>query len=192
VTSSCTTTAGALAGLGIGAQHLRQVIGVVKSFQTRVGAGPFPTELHGEIADRLRGTGDRPWDEFGTTTGRPRRIGWLDAVLLRYAHRINGFTTLALTKLDILSGLDPLCLCTEYRRHAGDEAPIEVADLERASPIYLALPGWQSDLQQARAWEELPAPARDFVLEVERQCGAPIGLISVGPERQQLVERNPR
>ena len=192
VTSSCTTTAGALAGLGIGAQHLRQVIGVVKAFQTRVGAGPFPTELHGEIAERLRGTGDQPWDEFGTTTGRPRRIGWLDAVLLRYAHRINGFTAMALTKLDILSGLDPLGLCTEYRRQAGDEAPIEVADLDRATPIYFSLPGWQSDLQQARAWEELPAPARDFVLEVERQCGVPIGLISVGPERQQLVERAPR
>ncbi len=192
VTSSCTTTAGALAGLGIGAQHLRQVIGVVKAFQTRIGAGPFPTELHGEIAERLRGTGDRPWDEFGTTTGRPRRIGWLDAVLLRYAHRINGFTALALTKLDILSGLDPLCLCTEYRRQAGDETPIEVADLDRATPIYLALPGWQADLQQARAWQELPAPARNFVLEVERQCGAPIGLISVGPERQQLVERDHR
>ncbi len=192
VTSSCTTTAGALAGLGIGAQHLRQVIGVVKAFQTRVGAGPFPTELQGEVAGRLRGAGDRPWDEFGTTTGRARRIGWLDGVLLRYARRINGLSALALTKLDILSGLDPLCLCVEYRRQAGDEAPLGLADLEQVEPSYLTLPGWQSDVQHARTWEDLPAPARDFVLEVERQAGVPVWLISVGPERQQLIERAPR
>jgi adenylosuccinate synthase len=189
VTSSCTTTAGALAGLGIGAQHLRQVIGVVKSFQTRVGAGPFPTELSGEIADRLRGTGDRPWDEFGTTTGRPRRIGWLDAVLLRYAHRLNGLTALALTKLDILSGLDPLYLCSDYRHLASDQAPLDMSDLPQVSPIHLSLPGWQSDLQHARTWEDLPVTARNFVLEVERQAGVPVWLISVGPERHQLVER---
>ena len=189
VTSSCTTTAGALAGLGIGPQQLRRVIGVVKAFQTRVGAGPFPTELHGELADRLRGTGDRPWDEFGTTTGRPRRIGWLDTVLLRYAHRINGFTALALTKLDILTGLDPLRLCTEYRQQTMDGAPFDAADLEHASPGYLSFPGWQDELQRARTWEDLPPQARDLVLALEQQAGVPIGLISVGPERDQLIER---
>jgi adenylosuccinate synthase len=189
VTSSCTTTAGALAGLGIGAGHLRRVIGVVKAFQTRVGAGPFPTELHGETADRLRGSGSQPWDEFGTTTGRARRIGWLDAVLLRYARRVNGLTSLALTKLDILSGLDPLKVCSEYRHPADEGLSVEPADLEGVKPVYISLPGWQADLHSARTWEELPAPARDFVLAVQHLSGVRIEYLSVGPERDQLIER---
>jgi adenylosuccinate synthase len=164
------------------------VLGIAKAYSTRVGSGPFPTELEscpGSIGEHLTTKGG----EFGTTTGRPRRIGWLDAVLLRYAHRLNGLTALALTKLDILSGLDPLYLCSEYRHLAGDEAPLEMTDLAQASPTYLPLPGWQSDLQHARTWEDLPVTARNFVLEVERQAGVPVWLISVGPERHQLVER---
>ena len=115
VTSSNPTTPGVLIGLGLGLQHVGRIIGVTKAFQTRVGEGPFPTEVSGKVADRLRGTGSNPWDEFGTTTGRPRRVGWLDGVLLRYAIRINGLTELAITKLDILSGLDSLYICTHYK-----------------------------------------------------------------------------
>ena len=114
------TAAGALIGLGIGPRHIGRVIGVTKVFQTRVGEGPFPTELTGELADRLRGTGANPWDEFGTTTGRPRRVGWLDVVLLRYAAQVNGLTELALSKLDILTGIHPLQICVAYRTEAGE------------------------------------------------------------------------
>jgi adenylosuccinate synthase len=118
VTSSSTTAPGALTGLGLGmgAACSASVIGVVKAFQTRVGSGPFPTELSGDLAMRLRGTGANPWDEYGTTTGRARRVGWLDGILLRYAVRINGFTELTVTKLDVLSGLENIKLCTAYRR----------------------------------------------------------------------------
>jgi len=121
VTSSSTLASDALAGLGLGITAARdaEVMGVCKAFQTRVGSGPFPTEVQGELAKRLRGTGANPWDEFGTTTGRPRRVGWLDGALLRYAVRVNGLTELVITKLDVLSGLDEVKLCTAYT--AGDE-----------------------------------------------------------------------
>ena len=122
VTSSSTVAAGALTGLGVGIRFIGRVIGVTKAFQTRVGSGPFPTELSGELATQLRGTGANPWDEFGTTTGRPRRVGWLDSVLLRYAVRVNGLSELVLTKLDVLSGLNPLKICTAYRV-AGKPSP---------------------------------------------------------------------
>ncbi|MCJ7514290.1 MAG: adenylosuccinate synthase [Anaerolineales bacterium] len=194
VTSSCTTTAGALAGLGVGPGHLRHVLGVAKVFQTRVGAGPFPTEIQGPTADRLRGTGDQPWDEFGTTTARPRRIGWLDAVLLRYAIRINGLTEIALTKLDILNGLDPLMMCTAYLGEGGASGDLDsgLDELEQVSPSYLSLAGWQADLRQARSWDDLPDAARDYVQEIERQIGLPVRLISVGPERKQIIARGDR
>ena len=116
VTSSCTTSAGVFSGLGLGVQPVRKVVGVAKAFQTRVGAGPFPTELDGEMAHFLRGTGANPWDEYGTTTGRPRRVGWLDLVLLNYAREVNGFSELFLTKLDVLSGLKEIPVCTAYQR----------------------------------------------------------------------------
>ncbi len=174
--------------MGLG--QVERVIGVTKAFQTRVGEGPFPTELHGDLATRLRGTGENPWDEFGTTTGRPRRVGWLDCVLLRYAARINGLTELALTKLDILTGLDPLKICTAYR--AGEEIyeqlPYGPSDLSPFEPIYEELPGWHSDVNEMRRWEDLPEEARAYLLRIETLSGVPIRLVSVGPERHQVIE----
>lgn len=191
VTSSNPTTAGALLGLGIGPGHLGRVLGVTKAFQTRVGAGPFPTEVQGEVALHLRGTGEQPWDEFGTTTGRPRRVGWLDLVLLRYAVRVNGLTELALTKLDILTDLHPLKLCVAYRRAGAtyEQLPMGPGDLTDFEPVYEQLPGWDRDVRTARAWEDLPPAARAYVTRIETLTGVPVRLISVGPERQQVVVR---
>ncbi len=189
VTSSHPTTPGALLGLGVGPKHLRRIIGVTKAFQTRVGSGPFPTEIFDETADRLRGTGENPWDEYGTTTGRPRRVGWLDGVLLRYAVRVNSFTELALTKLDILSGLDPLRLCVAYR-HDDDllsDLPDSPADLSPFTPEYEEHTGWQIDLSQAHYWGDLPPEAQDYVHRVEALTDLKVRLISIGPEREQVI-----
>ena len=190
VTSSYPSAAGALLGLGLGVGFVERVIGVTKAYQTRVGAGPFPTELSGDLALHLRGTGEHPWDEYGTTTGRPRRVGWLDMVLLRYAARVNGLTELALTKLDILTGLDPLRICTAYRQgeQVYRDLPLGPGALEDFEQIYEELPGWQSDLRDARAWEELPSQARAYILRIEELSGVPVRMVSVGPERQQVVE----
>ena len=193
VTSSSTTAPGALPGLGLGldaAAHAG-VVGVVKAFQTRVGSGPFPTELFGEQAVRLRGTGSNPWDEFGTTTGRPRRVGWLDGVLLLYSVRINGISELAVTKLDVLSGLERLKLCTAYRRDGKTltDLPFGPADLSPYEPVYEELPGWTEDVTKVRKWADLPAAAKNYLKAISDLAGVPIRLVSVGPERQQLVEK---
>jgi adenylosuccinate synthase len=190
VTSSTPTAPGALVGLGLGLGYEERVIGVTKSFQTRVGSGPFPTELGGDLAQRLRGTGEQPWDEFGTTTGRPRRVGWLDLVLLRYAVRINGITELALTKLDILSGFDSLLLCTSYRQGGLEfsNLPFGPSDLSGFEPVYEQVPGWQEEIGNTRTWEDLPAAARSYILRIEELIGVQVRLVSVGPEREQVVE----
>jgi len=168
-----------------------RVIGVTKAFQTRVGEGPFPTEVFGSAAERLRGTGLNPWDEFGTTTGRPRRVGWLDGVLLRYAVRINGLTELTITKLDILSGLDTLRICTAYnaggKTHA--ELPLGPADLAPFEPVYVEMPGWKQDLSAARRWDDLPGEAQTYIERIEALAGIPVRMVSVGPERAQVVLR---
>jgi adenylosuccinate synthase len=190
VTSSHPTAAGALLGLGLGAAPIRRVIGVTKAFQTRVGSGPFPTEVDGETALRLRGTGANPWDEFGTTTGRARRVGWLDGVLLRYAVRLNSLTEIMMTKLDVLSGLNTIRVCTAYRA-AGreyEQLPLGPADLSPFEPIYEELPGWQADLQSVRRWADLPAEAQAYVRRVEQIAGAAVCQVSVGPERDQVVD----
>ncbi len=161
VTSSCTTATGLFGGLGIGIQPVQRVVGITKAFQTRVGDGPFPTELAGEMAVRLRGTGANPWDEYGTTTGRPRRVGWLDGVLLRYVVEISGISELAVTKLDVLSGIAALKICTGYTlagRPAGGE--LAMARLGKYQPVYEELPGWKEDVSGARRMEDLPAAAR--------------------------------
>ncbi len=191
VTSSHPITAGALLGLGTGPQHLDRIIGVAKAFQTRVGEGPFPTELHGALADRLRGSGEHPWDEFGTTTGRPRRCGWLDLVLLRYAARINGLTELALTKLDILSGLEPLMLCDAYAvgEHQTQDLHKGPSALVEAEPVFEEVDAWAGDLGRVRDWDDLPAAAQGYVGRVEASVGLPIKMISVGPERDQFIQR---
>ncbi len=185
VTSSHPTVPGALQSLGVGPGQLRRIVGVTKAFQTRVGSGPFPTELHGAAAERLRGTGANPWDEFGTTTGRARRCGWLDGALLAHAARLNGLTELAVTKLDILSGVDPVPIATGYR--AG--LPEDLSDLAQAAPIYADLPGWTEDLRTCRRWEALPQAARGYVERLEALAGVPVRLISVGPERDQVIDR---
>lgn len=196
VTSSTPTAPGALVGLGLGVGCVERVLGVTKAFQTRVGAGSFPTEVFGETAERLRGTGKNPWDEFGTTTGRPRRVGWLDLVLLRYAVRVNGLTELALTKMDVLSGVDPVRICVAYcNKDLPDsdsniihDLPLGPGHLAPYEPVYEELPGWSQDLRDVKRWEDLPSQARDYILRIEELCGVPVRLVSVGPEREQIIE----
>ena len=194
VTSSTTTAPGVLTGLGLGLTTAvdATVTGVCKAFQTRVGAGPFPTEVFDDLALRLRGTGTNPWDEYGTTTGRPRRVGWLDGVLLRYAVRINGLTELVITKLDILSGFETLKLCVGYKRDgkALSDLPSGPSNLETFEPAYEELPGWSEDVSGARHMEDLPTTARDYITRISILAGVPVSLVSVGPEREQVVEVN--
>lgn len=189
VTSSSPTTGGVFNGLGVGPQFVGRVIGVTKAFQTRVGEGPFPTEAFGAEAERLRGTGQNPWDEFGTTTGRPRRCGWLDLVLLRYGQRVNGLTELALTKLDVLSGLSTLQLCTAYTMGGvtHTELPLGPADLSPFAAVYETLPGWQEDVSGARTLADLPLAARHYLARIESLTGVPVTMVSVGPERSQII-----
>jgi adenylosuccinate synthase len=193
VTSSSTTAPGVLTGLGLGltAANGAVVTGVCKSFQTRVGSGPFPTEVFDDLALRLRGTGANPWDEYGTTTGRARRVGWLDGVLLRYAVRVNGFTELVITKLDILSGFEKIKVCTGYREGAKihTDLPFGPSNLAPFEPIYAELPGWSADVSGIRQWRELPAAAQKYLETVSQVAGVPLRLVSVGPEREQIVEK---
>lgn len=191
VTSSSSCSGGAFTGLGVGPQFAGRVIGVAKAFQTRVGEGPFPTEAFGAEAERLRGTGTNPWDEFGTTTGRPRRCGWIDLVLLRYAARVNGLTEIALTKLDVLSGLDQVKLCVAYAGPDGQthtELPLGPSDLSPFTPVYEAVPGWSEEVGGARTLNDLPAAAQAYVTRIEALTGVRVSLISVGPEREQVVK----
>lgn len=191
VTSSNATVGGVLTGLGVPAQAVTRVVGMAKAFCTRVGAGPFVTELGGELALRLRGTGVNPWDEYGATTGRPRRVGWFDAVALRYAVQTNGLTELALTKLDILTRLDPLRICVaySYRGECLEDFPQDGEVLAQCKPIYEELPGWQEDVTAARSFSDLPAEARAYIARIEALAQVRVTMASVGPERTQLVTR---
>jgi adenylosuccinate synthase len=191
VTSSHPIAPGALLGLGIGAKYIRRTIGIAKAFQTRVGTGPFPTELEGSILDHLRGSGENPWDEFGTTTGRPRRCGWLDGVLLRYAARINGLTEVVITKLDILSGLNLPHIAIAYQRDGEEfrDLPDGPVNLDTFSPVYQKLHGWETDLWEIRHWRDLPNEAQDYIRTIEELIATPISTISVGPEREQVIYR---
>lgn len=189
VTSSHPTAAGALTGLGVGPKAVDRVIGVAKAFTSRVGSGPFPCELSGEEAVRLRGTGDNPWDEYGTTTGRPRRVGWLDLVMLRQAHRINSLTELAITKLDILSGLDEIPVGVGYEINGKriDYVPSDLERLGRCTAVYKTLPGWQEDVTGVRRFQDLPANAQAYINFIAGQVNVPITYISVGPARDQVI-----
>ncbi len=193
VTSSCTTAAGIFSGLGIGIQTVKRIIGITKSFQTRVGAGPFPTELFDDTALFLRGSGANPWDEYGTTTGRPRRVGWLDLVLLKYTIEINGATELFITKMDVLSGLDEIKYCTEYKKDGMSISELDfsggAAGLERCQPVYQSTPGWSKDLRPLRKWEEIPPLAKKYIQIIEDSCGIPVTRVSVGPERTAVITR---
>jgi adenylosuccinate synthase len=189
VTSSSPTTGGALTGLGFGPKYVERVVGVAKCFSTRVGGGPMATELGGELGDRLRGTGENFWDEYGTTTGRPRRCGWLDAVMLRYASDVNGFTDLVLTKLDILSGFEELKIATAYEADGNrvEYPPSTIAELERATPIYETTPGWHEDVTGVTKYADLPEALREYVRRISELCDTPVTMVSVGPERDQLI-----
>ncbi len=189
VTSSSPTAGGALTGLGIGPKTVGRIVGVAKAFTTRVGSGPFPCEVTGAVALRLRGTGANPWDEYGTTTGRPRRVGWLDLVILRHAARVNSLTELALTKLDILSGFAELPVCVAYERNGQriEHLPCDLEELALCRPVWVTLPGWDADISGARRLEDLPAEARHYVNFISEQVGLSVPLISVGPARNQIV-----
>jgi adenylosuccinate synthase len=185
VTSSNTVAGGACTGAGLGPLQIDQVIGVLKAYSTRVGAGPFPTELEDGVGEGLRQRGR----EFGTTTGRPRRCGWLDLVPLRRAVAINSASAMMLNKIDILSGLAEIKACVAYRIDGQivEESPLSLAQLERAEPVYETFPGWPEDISAARTVADLPAAARRLVAAIEERAGAPIALISVGPERTQTL-----
>nr|HID12702.1 adenylosuccinate synthase [Anaerolineae bacterium] len=187
VTSSSTVVGGALSGLGFGPRHVSRVIGVAKAYTTRVGAGPFPTELLDEVGDRIREVGG----EYGTTTGRPRRCGWLDLVILRYAAQVNGLDELALTKLDVLSGLDHIKVAVAYERD-GERTEVFPAEfglevLAQWKPIYEELPGWAEDISGIRRREDLPPAAQEYVARIEEWVGVPVTFIGVGPEREQAI-----
>jgi adenylosuccinate synthase len=191
VTSSHPTIGGVMYGLGVGPQHIQRVVGVIKAYQTRVGAGPMPTELTGELGERLRGTGAQPWDEYGTTTGRPRRCGWLDMVTLRYAVQVNGLTEMAITKLDILSRFDTLQVCVAYELDGQtiESFPSDLTVLARCHPVYETLAGWGTDITQARTFASLPEQARQYVARLEELLAIPASCISVGPGRDQTIRR---
>jgi len=185
VTSSNCVAGNAAVGAGLGPTAIDKVMGISKAYTTRVGSGPFPTELSDETGERLRAKGV----EFGTTTGRPRRCGWLDAVVLRYAARVNGLWGIALTKLDVLSGLKNIGLCTAYELDGRrlTELPGDLEDLERIQPVYEMLPGWDDDLAAVRTFDELPQNAKRYVRRVEEACAVPVVCISVGADRGETI-----
>jgi adenylosuccinate synthase len=186
VTSSSPTAGGACAGSGIGPTRITKVLGILKAYTTRVGAGPFPTELDDAQGEWLRKTGA----EYGVTTGRPRRTGWLDTVIARYATRVNGITDYVVTKLDILSGLEKVPVCAAYEVHGKrtDEVPMTQTDFHHAAPVYEYLDGWWEDISAARELGDLPLNARRYVQAIEDMIGAPVSAIGVGPRRDQIVQ----
>ncbi len=186
VTSSNPVAGSVCSGAGLGPKHLDEIIGIVKAYTTRVGGGPFPTELEDEIGDHLQRVGA----EFGSTTGRKRRCGWLDGVVLIEASRLNSLTGLAVTKLDVLTGLDPLRICTAYDLDGQEihHVPASLETLARCRPVYEEWPGWTEDIEGARTWEDLPAAARNYLGRIAELAGAPLALVSVGPGRESTIE----
>jgi adenylosuccinate synthase len=186
VTSSNPVAGAACVGAGVGPRDIDEVWGVAKAYATRVGAGPFPTELHDELGVEIRERGG----EFGTTTGRPRRTGWLDLVALKYAARINSMTALVITKLDVFSGFDRIKVCTRYRGQEEatfDTFPYHQSVLHHAVGEYTELPGWQEDISEARSESELPTATRDYLRYVSDFIGVPVVLVGVGPGRRQII-----
>ncbi|GAB3280412.1 adenylosuccinate synthase [Sinomonas notoginsengisoli] len=185
VTSSNPTAGGASVGSGIGPTRISRAIGIIKAYTTRVGAGPFPTELFDEMGEHLQKTGG----EFGVNTGRPRRCGWYDSVLARHASRVNGFTDYFLTKLDVLTGIDKIPVCVAYEvdgvRH--DEMPMTQTEFHHAKPFFEYFDGWTEDISGARTLDELPANARDYVLALEKLSGTRFSALGVGPDRDQTI-----
>jgi adenylosuccinate synthase len=186
VTSSSCTVAGLLQGSGIGPRRLTRAIGVYKAYTSRVGEGPFPTELFDEMGDRIRELGH----EYGTTTGRPRRCGWFDAVAARHSSRLNAFDGIALTRLDLLTGFSEIQVCTAYDLDGQtiDYLPSQVETLERCRPVYETFPGWDEPLTGARGWQDLPANAQAYVRRLEVLLEAPVQLVGVGEAREEIVQ----
>ena len=188
VTSSNPVSGGACIGVGIGPTRIDEVLGVLKAYTTRVGEGPFPTELADETGEELRQAGH----EFGATTGRPRRCGWFDALIARYAVRLNGIDSLAITKLDVLDKFEKIKICTGYRSDGKliTEFSSDLQVLTHCQPVYEELPGWQQPTSDAKSWEELPSPARQYLEYLESLTGAPVKIVSVGSKRSQTIFRN--
>lgn len=189
VTSSNPTAGGALTGTGVGPTRIDRVVGVAKAYTTRVGEGPFPTELDDEVGEALRQKGG----EFGVTTGRPRRTGWFDAVVMRYATRINGLTDICLTKLDVLTGYEtiPVCIAYEVDGVLTEEMPLDQGGFERAVPVYEELPGWTEDISECRSFDELPAAAQAYIARLEELSRCRIQSIGVGAGREATIVRYP-
>jgi len=185
VTSSNTTIGGVCTGAGIGPDAIDYVLGITKAYVTRVGGGPFPTELFDEAGKRLASRGD----EFGATTGRPRRCGWLDAVALRRMVSLNGVSGFCVTKLDVLDGFEEIRICTAYRLDGEllDAPPLDVQEWARLEPVYESFPGWQESSRGARRMEDLPANARSYLAAMEALCGAPVHIVSTGPDRNENI-----
>ena len=188
VTSSTAVAAGAASGLGVPPSRIDGVLGIAKAYTTRVGSGPLPTEIGGEVEEALRQKGG----EFGASTGRPRRCGWFDAVIVRYAARLNGFDSLALTKLDVLDDLDTIPVCTAYRceGEALSELPMDLETLERCEPVYENLPGWKSVTAGVRSFAALPREAQNYVDRVAELSGCEVGLVSTSPDRHDTIIRS--
>jgi adenylosuccinate synthase len=187
VTSSSPTAAGACQGAGVAPTQVEKIIGVYKAYTTRVGAGPMPAELKDETGELIRGRGN----EYGTTTGRPRRTGWYDAVAARHTRRLNGVTDIALTLLDVLDPFPEISLCTAYEGPEGEftHLPALIEDLEGVEPVWARIAGWQEDITRVRSYDELPAQARAYLATIESLTGAPITFIGVGPARDALIDR---
>ena len=187
VTSSSPTSAGVTVGAGVAPKKLDEIIGVVKAYSTRVGEGPFVTELLDEQGEWLRNQGG----EFGATTGRPRRCGWLDLVVIKHADMINGLSDIVLTKLDVLGGLDEIKVCTAYDIDGEiyNYIPSDQADVAKAKPVYTILPGWKEDISKMSTWDELPENAKKYVEFIEEFTGVPVSMISVGPDRENNIDR---
>jgi len=185
VTSSNTIAAGALTGLGLAPSRIGEVYGIFKAYLTRVGSGPFPTELHGEEGERLRQQGN----EYGATTGRPRRCGWLDLPALRYAIMLNGVTRLIMTKPDVLTGLNELRICTAYRIDGRETRELPYSLDQKIEPVYRTFPGWDDDISRARNFNELPPQLGDYIAFIEKETGVPVTMISVSPDREAIIRR---
>ncbi|MDR3540773.1 MAG: adenylosuccinate synthase [Desulfosporosinus sp.] len=187
VTSSHPIAGGACVGAGVGPTRIDRVIGVIKAYTTRVGEGPFPTELLDESGEQMRANGH----EFGTTTGRPRRCGWFDAVIARYAVRVSGISDFAVTKLDVLTGFDILKICVGYRVNEEiiHEFPQSQKIFKQCQPVYEEMPGWQEDLTHVRRFEDLPLAAQNYILRIEQLTGVPATLVAIGPGREQTIVR---
>ena len=183
VTSSTAVAGGACAGAGVGPTAIGRVLGITKAYTTRVGGGPFPTELHGDEAERLRAAGG----EYGAVTGRPRRCGWLDLPALRYARRVNGLTDLVVTKLDVLTGLDEIRICVGYDTPSGRTDEFPISELDRATPVYESLAGWKQNLEAVRSLTDLPPAARAYLERIARDVDVPLSIVSVGPQRESTI-----